>query len=314
MRRVGRLIHLAYQIATGCFGSPFSFLPRGDMYLTYLDESGSPGDLNTPFFVLAGVAVFERQTHWLEQELDAIAEPFEQRAGKYLELHAAPMKAGKEGWEIFSSAERAQASADVLRVLINTRPKLSVFASVVEQSQMSRTADILPHCYEVVASKFDDFLALKYQRDNDPQRGLFVLDQKRATEERAMQSLHRTFKHAGHANGRLRNFAEVPLFADSKSTRLIQLADSVAYWIFRHYSKLDEWGWPQIRPFLASLGNGRTGLHQVLDHATPARLATAQPPAFPFPPAMAKTSPPAAVAQPAVLHPVRTSPGALIIP
>jgi hypothetical protein len=37
------------------------------MYLTYLDESGSPGDLNTPFFVLAGVSVFERQTHWLEQ-------------------------------------------------------------------------------------------------------------------------------------------------------------------------------------------------------------------------------------------------------
>ena len=53
---------------TGCFGSPFPFLLRGPqgMYLTYLDESGSPGDLNTPFFVLAGVSVFERQTHWLE--------------------------------------------------------------------------------------------------------------------------------------------------------------------------------------------------------------------------------------------------------
>ncbi|HEY1609692.1 MAG TPA: hypothetical protein VGG24_10515, partial [Paraburkholderia sp.] len=31
--------------------------------------------------VLAGISVFERQTYWLEQALDAIAEPFEQRAG-----------------------------------------------------------------------------------------------------------------------------------------------------------------------------------------------------------------------------------------
>ncbi|MGI4984420.1 MAG: DUF3800 domain-containing protein [Janthinobacterium lividum] len=38
----------------------------------HLDESGSPGDLNTPFFVLAGFSVFERQTHWLECSLDAI--------------------------------------------------------------------------------------------------------------------------------------------------------------------------------------------------------------------------------------------------
>lgn len=314
MRRAGRLIHLAYQIRRAASAARFHFCYGYSVYLTYLDESGSPGDLNTPFFVLAGVAAFERQTHWLEQELDAIAEPFEQRAGKYLELHAAPMKASKEGWEIFSAAERAQASADVLRVLINTRPRLNVFASVVEQSQMARTADILPHCYEVVASKFDDFLALKYQREKDPQRGLFVLDQKRATEEKAMQSLHKTFKHVGHANGRLRNFAEVPMFADSKSTRLIQLADSIAYWIFRHYSKLDEWGWPQIQPFFASLGNGRTGLHQVLDPATPARLATAQPPAFPFPPAIPKAAQPAAPVQPAVQHPIRTAPGALIIP
>lgn len=33
------------------------------MYLLYVDESGSPGDPNQKHFVLAGVAVFERETH-----------------------------------------------------------------------------------------------------------------------------------------------------------------------------------------------------------------------------------------------------------
>lgn len=284
------------------------------MYLTYLDESGSPGDLNTPFFVLAGVSVFERQTHWLEQALDAIAEPFEQRAGIYLELHASPMFSGKDGWGQFSAPERAQAAADVVRVLTDTRPRLNVFAAVVEQSQMLRTADILPYCYEVLAAKFDDYLARRYHR-GDAQRGLFVLDQKRATEEKDVQALHRTFKQIGHANGRLRNFAEVPMFVDSKSTRLIQLADCIAYWIFRYYARLDLWGWPQISPFMATLGNGRTGLHQVLDPATPARLATAPQPPYPFPPAQPVAAPLAAApAQPAGQPVARLAPNALIIP
>jgi len=284
------------------------------MYLTYLDESGSPGDLNTPFFVLAGVSVFERQTHWLEQALDAIAEPFEQRAGIYLELHASPMFSGKDGWGQFSAPERAQAAADVVRVLTDTRPRLNVFAAIVEQSQMLRTADILPYSYEVLAAKFDDYLARRYHR-GDAQRGLFVLDQKRATEEKDVQALHRTFKQIGHANGRLRNFAEVPMFVDSKSTRLIQLADCIAYWIFRYYARLDLWGWPQISPFMAPLGNGRTGLHQVLDPATPARLATAPQPPYPFPPAQPVAAPlPAAPAQPAGQPVARLAPNALIIP
>ncbi|CAM2147054.1 DUF3800 domain-containing protein [Pararobbsia alpina] len=270
------------------------------MYLTYLDESGSPGDLNTPFFVLAGVSVFERRTHWLEQELDAIAEPFEQRAGTYLELHASPMFSGKDGWGQFSAPDRAQAAADVVRVLTDSRPRLNVFAAVIEQSQMLSAADILPYCYEVLASKFDDFLALKFQRENDPQRGLFVLDQKRANEEKDMQALHRTFKQVGHARGKLRNFAEVPMFADSKSTRLLQLADSIAYWIFRYYARLDSWAWPQIAPFMATLGNGRSGLHQVLDPATPARLAAIQPPKYPFPPAQPRP----AACERAVVQPV----------
>lgn len=33
------------------------------MYLTYLDDSGSPDDPNTAFFVLGGLMLFERQTH-----------------------------------------------------------------------------------------------------------------------------------------------------------------------------------------------------------------------------------------------------------
>ncbi|MCV5340687.1 DUF3800 domain-containing protein, partial [Escherichia coli] len=40
--------------------------------------------------------------------------------------------------------------------------------------------------------------------------------------------------------GKLRNFSEVPLFLDSKASRLIQLADLVSYSIFRKFEFNDD--------------------------------------------------------------------------
>jgi hypothetical protein len=118
---------------------------------------------------------------------------------------------------------------------------------------------------------------------------MFVLDRKRAQEEKDMQVLHQTFKTVGHSSGRLRNFAEVPLFADSKSTRLIQLADSVAYWIYRRYAAHDLWGWRMLEPHFANLGNSRTGLHEVLAPTTPGVLAALPPCPWAIPPALPAT-------------------------
>ena len=36
-----------------------------------------------------------------------------------------------------------------------------------------------------------------------------------------------------------RNYAEVPVFVDSKASRLIQLADLIAYALFRHFEHGD---------------------------------------------------------------------------
>ncbi|HDR8909200.1 TPA: DUF3800 domain-containing protein [Burkholderia multivorans] len=280
------------------------------MYLSYLDESGSPGDRNTPFFVLGGVAIFERKTHWIERELDAIADRYQQQIGQYLELHANPMRSGKEGWEKLTVAERTQAAADVIRIAKNNQ--LKIFAAVVEQNQFLSAADVLPYCYEVLATKFDDYLAYKYQRHGDVQRGIFVLDRKRTQEEKDMQVLHQTFKLVGHGNGRLRNFAEVPMFADSKSTRLIQLADSIAYWIFRRYASRDDWGWRELHTQFANLGNGRSGLHEVLAPDTPAALQAMQTSPWPFPAPLPAAAAAAQGAPVAVAAAPRLVPGAVI--
>jgi len=44
------------------------------MYLLYLDESGNESDPGDRYFVLAGLALFERQIHYLNERLEGVQE------------------------------------------------------------------------------------------------------------------------------------------------------------------------------------------------------------------------------------------------
>ena len=65
----------------------------------------------------------------------------------------------------------------------------------------------------------------------------------------------------GHEWGKLRNMADVPVFVDSQATRLIQLADLVAYAIFRKYEKGDSQFYDIIERKFDYYGGVQHGLH-----------------------------------------------------
>jgi hypothetical protein len=49
----------------------------------------------------------------------------------------------------------------------------------------------------------------------------------------------RDFRTLGTRWGVIRNFAETPLFVDSRASRVVQLADHIAYAVFRRYNAGD---------------------------------------------------------------------------
>lgn len=252
------------------------------MYLLYIDDSGSIDDTNTNFLVLAGISVFERQTHWIESKVTSIAARFAPAHPESIELHASPMRVGKDGWQHFEPSDRVQAVVDALNLLSDTQSKVRVFAAVIEKSLL-QTHEIIPHAFEHLAVRFDGFLAARFQmtKGKDPQRGIVIFD--KSTFEHSIQSLSFVFKHHGHANGRLRNFAEVPLFLDSKASRLIQLADMVAYWIFRRYQSLDDRGFKLLAPYFHGIGGSKSGLYEYVSQETLDKLAAIPPHPHPFP-------------------------------
>lgn len=250
------------------------------MHLLYLDESGHEQDPTTEFFVLAGFSIFERQTHWLDSEMAPIAARFNALEPNTIEFHGAVMRSGNDGWKAHAPADRVQAVVDILALLANPQLKLRVFAAVIEKTTMAPD-QVLPKAFEHVASSFDKYLGNFWVRRRDAQRGLVIFD--KTSYEQKLQALSYLFKHQGHSSGKLRNFSEVPLFLDSKASRLIQMADLIAYWIFRYFQAGDDRGYKMIAPYFHCDRNGPCGLTTLITPETAKRLTQLPPQAYPFP-------------------------------
>jgi hypothetical protein len=209
------------------------------LHLLYLDESGSVADPNQKHFVLAGVSVFERKTHWVELELNSIASRFETGGDDPRELHGSPMRSGREGWKAFPLPDRLAAIQEALeRGVARHHPHgVRLFGAVIRKDAMPGV-DPVEHAFEQLTSRFDLFLKRQHRKYDDSQRGLMLFD-KCSTEQR-IQTLAREFKYAGHSWGKTINYAEVPVFIDSKASRLIQLADLVAFALFRKFEYQDD--------------------------------------------------------------------------
>ena len=206
------------------------------MHLLYVDESGHYGDASQTYFVLAGVALFERQCFWVSSELDKIAERINPADPASVEFHGSPMYGGKKFWRRFSREERYQLIKEVLAVLSDSVPSNRLFGCVVNKAALS-PGDPVEIAFEQLASRFDHYLS-RLHKQGDPQCGIIISDE--STYENTLQGLATNFRTIGHTWGKIRNLAEVPLFLDSRASRLIQLADLVAYSMFGNYEYGDD--------------------------------------------------------------------------
>lgn len=205
------------------------------MNLLYVDESGSTIDPKQIFFVLAGICIFETQGHWINTELEKIAARFNPGDSPSVELHGSPMLNGRGFWRQFPLPVRVKAMKDALQVFASSHRSNRVFACVVRKSAFP-AKDPVELAFEQLSSRFDYYLR-RLHRLNNPQRGIIIFD--KSTYESTIQNLATDFRTIGHSWDIVRNLAEVPLFIDSRASRLMQLADLVAYSIYRNYEHKD---------------------------------------------------------------------------
>jgi hypothetical protein len=200
------------------------------MYLLYLDDSGAVTNAVDRHVVLAGFAVFERQPHWLSEQLDEIAGRIWPDRPSTLEFRGADILGGKKHWRGIRKEDRKSAYREALSVLGGSS-QVHLFGAAIHKAAVSPT-DAMEYAFEQICNRFDRFLGRLHKAKNT-QRGLIILDE--SSYETSLQGLARDFRTQGHRWGQLYNISDVPFFVNSKATRMIQYADMIAHAVRRYY-------------------------------------------------------------------------------
>lgn len=104
------------------------------MYLLYLDESGNENEPSDRFFVLGGIALFERQTYFLSQALEALQSKHFPGL-QPVEFHASEIRSGRGFWRSVPELKRAEILADLSSAILRSPARgRALYAAAIEKS------------------------------------------------------------------------------------------------------------------------------------------------------------------------------------
>ncbi|MBN1341660.1 MAG: DUF3800 domain-containing protein [Phycisphaerae bacterium] len=206
------------------------------MHLLYLDDAGSAQNPQEEYLVLGGVSIFEAQADWFARELDKLATTIEPSHPHDVEFHASEIfSRRRHPWKDMTRDEAKGVIKAVLEILKQSYDTARAFACAVHKASYPG-ADPMELAFEDLCSRFDLYLA-RLRGEGDRQRGILILDE--SSHETTLQRMTREFRTLGTKWRVVRNLAETPLFVNSRASRVVQLADHVAYAVFRRFNAGD---------------------------------------------------------------------------
>jgi len=221
--------------SVGLLPTRLLFCAYSRMYLLYLDDAGSPSNPTEEYFVLGGICVYEAQVEWFGRELDKLAAPYDQNP-EDVEFHASTIFSRRQHpWKSLGVDDARGVLKSVLRVAASSYDTARLFACAIHKPSFPND-DPVELAFEDLCQRFDYFLK-RLRHQGEQQRGMIILD--KSTRETSLQRLSREFRKNGTRWGALTGIADTPFFVDSRSSRLVQLADHVAYATFRRYNSGD---------------------------------------------------------------------------
>lgn len=204
--------------------------------------------------------MFERLPHWLSRALDGVAKDVWPQDPDNLEFRGVNIFAGRKQWRGVVPDKRMQAYTAALTILAGSS-YIRLFGAAIHKAAYS-PGDSMEYAFEQIINRFDRMLG-RLHKSGDTQRGIIILD--KSSYETSLQGLAVNFRREGHRWGKTYNVSEVPLFVDSRATRMIQFADLVAYALRRYYEKGDATWIDLLRPRFDAEG----GIIHGLVHYTP---------------------------------------------
>lgn len=182
------------------------------------------------------MAAFERSSFHLTEAVEALqAHHFPNT--QPIEFHASWIRSHKGFWQSVNEATRRQVLQDLAQVLASTEQRLVLFAAVVEKTSELWGEEAVERATEQICTRFNIFLTRRFQTYGDAQRGLLIFAE--SSYKKRFRLWVTNFRELGTQWGVINNLSDIPYFGLTRQTRLLQLADFVAYAVFRLYEHQD---------------------------------------------------------------------------
>lgn len=206
------------------------------MYLLYLDESGEPNFGDQTNFVLGAVAVFEGQIFKLSGQLDDIQSRYFPHYQMPLAFHATDIHGARGQFRALLRKEREALMSELYATIdVAGFPSLVAFAAAMHVSKAQSEDQVLHDTFQDLIQRFNTFLKRQHKLGHT-HKGLVIIDQ---AHQKNYRQLLASFQKEGTEFGYIGNIIDIPYFAGSHDTRMIQLADLCAYAVFRNYEHTD---------------------------------------------------------------------------
>jgi hypothetical protein len=232
------LTHL-FSFESMCFGMDMPELHFHHHTIRLLKNILKERSANNQFLiVVGGVAVFEAYVDKLSEEIDDIQAAYFNGITIPIEFHAGNINSGNgQRWRHVREETREKILGEVYdKIGTASFPKLVAFATALHISKAATNpTENIKAVFEDVCGRFNTFL-VRQGHAGKPNKGLLIIDD--AHREHYMD-LVREFRRAGMKSGYLGKVVDIPYFSASKETRMLQLADFVAYAVYRYYEKND---------------------------------------------------------------------------
>jgi Protein of unknown function (DUF3800) len=206
------------------------------LFILYLDESGMHAEAN--HFVLGGLAVFERETYWFTEDVEAIQQRYFPDSKEPIEFHVAQLRAPDDKvpppFNALTKEQRRQLISDIYKIIRGRRGV--AFGIAIEKKRTKE--DPYGRAFEDLVSRFDLFLArqnaLATAQGREEQRGLIVIAE--SSYRQQLEILGRNFRGGATRWREVHNLADVPFFVPAANNRLLQLADFIANAVYGRYN------------------------------------------------------------------------------
>ena len=183
-------------------------------------------------FVIAGAAVHEGQIGRISGVLEGIQHEFFPDYNINISFHATDIKNGKKAFKDLPSNSRAEMLNKLYDVFVDFHfPNLVAFATVMSTDYVKAEDQVLDTVFGDLMTRFNTFMVRQHNTGH-PTKGLSIIDQ---AHEKKYRELFGQYRVGGTKYGLINNIVDITYFAGRRDTRMLQLADLLAYGVFQYY-------------------------------------------------------------------------------